>query len=348
MRNGAMMQNGENRGHITMADVAQAAGVSMKSVSRVINNEPHVTAKLRAKVEAAIAALDYVPDMAARSLAGARNFTIGVLLDNPSPNYTMKVISGAYRACIEQQYHLRIDQIDSTHGKEHLDTALDRIFRNSRSDGFILTPPLSDNQQVLDVLKARGARYSRLAPLLDPDHSMSVLIDDDAAAARLADLLYDMGHRRFGLANGPASHGAAIARRRGFIERLAQRDRDAVVIEALGGFVFEDGITAGLEILSQEARPTAIFAANDDSAAGVMAACTQLGLAVPHDVSVCGFDDSWVAKAVWPYLTTIFQPIEDMAYHAARMLFDRDDSPHPPKMLGFELILRASVGPAPT
>lgn len=333
-----------------MADVARVAGVSMKSVSRVINNEPHVTPRLRAKVEAAIATLDYVPDMAARSLAGARSYTIGVLFDNPSPNYTMKVISGAYRACVERQHHLRLDQIDASVPPAQLDIALDGIFRHTRSDGFILTPPLSDNPRLLEVLKARQVRYSRLAPLLDPDRSMAVMIDDAAAAAKVADLLYDAGHRRFGLVNGPPSHGAAINRRRGFLEQLQKRGGDIMVHEAVGSFAFEPGMAAGFQLLADAdpaTRPTGIFAANDDSAAGVLGACTQLGLQVPRDVSVCGFDDSWVAKSVWPNLTTVYQPIEAMAYQAARMLLDREEWPGKLRMLDFELIERDSVGPAP-
>jgi LacI family transcriptional regulator len=335
--------------HATMADVAQHAGVSLKSVSRVINNEPHVSPKLKSKVEAAILALDYVPDMAARSLAGARCFTIGLLFDNPSPNYTMKMLAGAYSACLEQQYHLRIDSIDSSADTPTLNAALDAMFRNARSDGFIVTPPLSDDPRVIEALERRGARYARLAPRLDPNRSMAVMIDDAAAAARVADLFYDQGHRRIGILNGPDSHGAAFARRSGFVDRLAQRDPHLVVAEAVGAFAFEGGIAGGLELLNAPQRPTAIFATNDDSAAGAMVACTQLGLAVPTDVSLCGFDDSWVAKTVWPYLTTVFQPIEAMAKRAAQMVISRETLAGADKVthLDFELMIRGSVGPPP-
>jgi LacI family transcriptional regulator len=334
-----------SRGHATMTDVARVAGVSLKSVSRVINNEPHVTERLREKVEAAIASLDYVPDTAARSLAGARSFTIGVLFDNPSPNYTMKVLAGAYRACLEQQYHLRIDALDSSGKAEDMDAQLAMILRHSRTDGFVLTPPLSDNARVLDVLEARGIRYSRLAPILDPTRSMGVTIDDAAAAARVADMFYDGGHRRIAIINGPISHGAARNRREGFIHRLHERDTALRISEALGGFSFEGGIAAGRELLIASDRPTAIFAGNDDSAAGCMIACTELGLAVPGDVSICGFDDSWIAKTVWPYLTTVHQPIEDMAYYAAGMLLNRGKDEPIVHQLNFELIKRGSVAP---
>lgn len=334
------------RAHATMADVAKAAGVAIKSVSRVINNEPHVSAQLRDKVEAAIAALNYVPDTAARSLAGARSFTISVLFDNPSPNYTMKVLAGAYRACVARQYHLRIDSIDTSADTPALQSALEAIFRNARCDGFVLTPPISDDPRVLDALEAYGARYARLAPFIDAQRSLSVTIDDAGAAARIADLFYQNGHRRMGIANGPREHGAAHTRRKGFVERLHQIDPSVVISEAVGGFAFEMGIHAGRELLSAPERPTAIFATNDDSAAGVMVACSQLGLSVPRDVSVCGFDDSWVARTTWPYLTTVFQPIEGMAEAAALMMIDREDGARQIE-LGFELILRDSVGPAP-
>ncbi|HWU02503.1 MAG TPA: LacI family DNA-binding transcriptional regulator, partial [Novosphingobium sp.] len=295
-------------GHATMTDVADAAGVSIKSVSRVINNEPHVSPRLREKVEAAIAALDYVPDTAARSLAGARSFTISVLFDNPSPNYTMKVISGAYRACMENQYHLRIDSLDSSRGDTPLLAQLDQILRHSRCDGFVLTPPLCDNPMLLEVLETRGVRYSRVAPVFDPGRSRAVLIDDAGAAAAVADMFWEHGHRRIGLINGPLNHGAAGNRRRGFLDRLAQLDPDLIVSQADGGFAFEGGMAAGRELLMARRYPTAIFATNDDSAVGAMVACQQQGLSVPGDVSVCGFDDSWVAKTVWPYLTTVRQP----------------------------------------
>ncbi|MDE2595490.1 MAG: LacI family DNA-binding transcriptional regulator [Sphingomonadales bacterium] len=336
-------------GHATMADVAELAGVSLKSVSRVINNEPHVSPRLRDKVEAAISALNYVPDTAARSLAGARSFTIGVLFDNPSPNYTMKVQSGVYRACVEHQHHLRIDNLDSLAGTAGLESQLAALLRNGRTDGFVLTPPLSDNPQVLDFLERHRVRYSRIAPVLDPGRSPAVLIDDEAAAAQIAQMFWDRGHRRFGLINGQPSHGAAITRRRGFIGRLRALDPDAIVNETEGGFTFEGGIAAGRDLMSARRYPTAIFAANDDSAAGAIVACFQLGYNVPRDVSICGFDDSWVAKSVWPYLTTVHQPIEDMAHAAAVQLLDRALAvdTNPQVSLRFALIERDSVADAP-
>lgn len=333
--------------HATMEDVARLAGVSLKSVSRVINNEPHVSAKLRSKVEAAIAELDYVPDMAARSLAGSRTFIIGLLFDNPSPNYTMKVQSGVYRACVEHQYHLRVDQIDSTLSDAEVLAQLAAILRNSRCDGFVLTPPLTDNPLVLGYLEKQGVRYARIAPDGEFDRAPCVIIDDFGAGALVATHLHGLGHRRFGIVTGPAEHGAAHRRRDGFVDALRKLGLEEAIHESPGGFSFQGGIAAGQALMEVAPRLTAIFATNDDSAAGTMVGCSRAGVVVPRDVSVCGFDDSWVAQSVWPMLTTVYQPIEEMAHAAALMLLDRSVEAAEPANLDFRLIIRDSVTEAP-
>ncbi|NKJ41756.1 LacI family DNA-binding transcriptional regulator [Novosphingobium sp. SG720] len=335
-------------GSITMHDVARRAGVSLKSVSRVINREPHVSDKLRTKVEQAIAELDYVPDTAARSLAGARSFIISVLFDNPSPNYTMKLQAGAYRACVDHQYHLRIDRIDSARPDAEIVAELAALLRNGRCDGFVLTPPLADIPVVLDFLQAQGVRHVRVAPENPSAQAPGVGMDDTGAGAAVARLLWRAGHRRFGVITGPANHGAAARRRLGFLAALAELGHRGHVAEANGGFAFEGGIRAGAQLLASQPRPTAIFATNDDSAAGALVACAQAGLTVPQDISLCGFDDSWVARSVWPYLTTVYQPIEEMGYAAATLLMDRDGSDAPPlRQMPYRLVERDSIAPPP-
>lgn len=334
------------RSHATMSDVAREAGVSIKTVSRVINHEPHVTAALRERVEKAIAALDYVPDPAARSLAGARSFIVGLLFDNPSPNYTMKVQAGAYRACIEAGYHLRIDSVDSLNPRQPLSGQLARLVRNSRVDGFVVTPPLTDNREVLDFLEAEGVNYARIAPVTDPGRSPAVVIDDEAAAAAVAQLLWDAGHRTFGLINGPKEHGAALNRRRGFIERLRALAPGTAISEGHGGFAFEGGLAAGRALLARSPAPTAIFCANDDMAAGLMVAAAEAGRKIPADLSLVGYDDSWVAGSVWPYLTTVHQPIDAMAHEAVRILLQRpSEREEGPVRLDWHIVERGTVAP---
>lgn len=333
----------------TIIDVARRAGVSLKSVSRVINNEAHVSPRLRSKVEAAIFELSYVPDPAARALAGTRSFTIGVLFDNPSPNYTMKALLGAHRSCQTHGYHLRFDTLDSAGDSASLMSQLEAVVRNGRTDGFVLTPPLTDNREVLDFFEQRNIKYVRIAPIADLGRSSSVYIDDAAAAAQVAEYFSKLGHQTFGLINGPAEHGAATTRRLGFIEKLRSLCTNVVIHEESGDFLFESGITAGEALMSYDPRPTAIFATNDDMAAGLLVACVRAGLRVPDDVSIVGFDDSWIANSVLPSLTTVHQPIAEMAAEAVNLLLEigLQGAPVEERLLNFRFVMRESCG-APT
>lgn len=330
----------------TIRDVAAAACVSVKSVSRVINREPAVSDRLRDKVQAAIDVLGYVPNLAARSLAGARSFSIGILFDNPSPNYMTEIQSGAYKACRERDYHLVIDHVDCR--KNNLAFQMESILRHASVDGFILTSPPSESDQIMTILEHRNLPFVRIAPHGFAKRSPAVAIDDVRAAGDVARHLWDLGHRRFGIVNGPESHVAARARRQGFIDWLAAQGCSSIS-ESYGGFEFGKGIEAGKELIRKARKTTAIFATNDDSAAGVMAGLAQLGCKVPDDVSVVGFDDSWIALSVWPSLTTIHQPISEMAYEAAITMIDRNRQKNPPIecILNYNLVVRDSSGPPP-
>lgn len=326
----------------TIIDVAKQAGVSWTTVSRVVNGENNVSDKSRAKVQAAIDALGYVPHMAARSLAGARAFTLGILFDNPSPHYIMKIQTGAYEACRAHGYHLLIENFESS--RADFGQQIDAILLNARVDGYIVTPPLTENVELLDALEARKIPYARIAPVSFAGRSKALSIDDRAAAGEIAQHLWGLGHRRFGIVNGPTDHGAAGTRREGFLAALAQLGNTSPVAESFGGFFFEIGIQAGHELLTLAEPPTAIFAMNDDSAAGVMSAAAQLGLKVPNDIAIAGFDDSWIAQSVWPNLTTIYQPIREMAAAAAEMLIARNGSNGPAQLeLAYKLVVRAST-----
>jgi LacI family transcriptional regulator len=328
----------------TIIDVAKAAGVSWTTVSRVVNGEAIVSEKSRLKVQAAIAALGYVPHTAARSLAGARSFTLGVLFDNPSPHYTMKIQTGVYEACRAAGYHLLIENLESA--RADVADQIAAILTNARVDGFVVTPPLTECTAVLDALEARDIPYARIAPVSFAGRSKALSINDRAAAAQIAEHLWALGHRRYALVTGPKDHGAAGTRREGFLAALKALGHTGPVAESYGGFFFETGIQAGHELLTLPERPTAIFAMNDDSAAGVLSAAAQLGLKVPADVAIAGFDDSWIAQSVWPNLTTIYQPITEMATAAAEMLIARNGSDERNLVeLPYRLVARGSTQP---
>ncbi|WP_183030089.1 LacI family DNA-binding transcriptional regulator [Altericroceibacterium spongiae] len=332
---------------VTMADVAREAGVSLKSVSRVVNGEAHVSASLREKVEHAVAQLGYVPHMAARSLAGNRSFTICLLFDNPSPNYKMKIQTGCYKACWEAGYQLRIEEIRPAETWDALEKQLLPVLHQRQSDGLVLTPPLADDPRVLDLIEKAGLPYVRIAPTADPGRSKAADMDDYAAAGDVARLFYAHGHRRHvAIINGPLAHGRSECRRQGFIETFQRLQPDISVMEEMGDFTFFSGIEAGKRLLARKPRPTAIFVTSDDMAAGVLNAAQQRGLNVPEDVSVCGYDDGIIAMTVWPYLTTIRQPIAEMAETGVRMLLDWADRDIVTRQIGYELIERDSVADA--
>lgn len=339
------MSRVETAARVTLSDVAARAGVSEKSVSRVVNNEPHVSEKLRNRVQEAISELNYVPDHAARSLAGTRSYTISIVLSSQGAPYAIKLIEGAYEACREAQYHLQIEDVDSTQPTAVLISQFEQILLNGRVDGMILSPPCSDNPAIMDLLETRGVPYSRISPFLDISRAPRVYIDEEKAAADIADMFLEMGHRHIGMVTGLMEHGSAVARRKGFIERIARAAPDIAVQEASGNYRFLESIDAGRTLLEGENRPTAIFAANDVSAAGVMSACAQLGLSVPADVSICGFDDSWMAQSVWPFLTTMYQPIAEMASRAAKLLIHSNsmDPGEGEVLLGHRLVMRDSM-----
>jgi LacI family transcriptional regulator len=333
---------------VTISNVAKAAGVSMKSVSRVINREPNVSEALRTRVAKAIDALGYVPDFAARSLAGGRTFTIGLLFNDYGnafmPSYFPKLQSGAYQACRQYGYHLLVETLQAS--VPEFPEEFERVLSTMRVDGFILPPPLTDDDRAMDVLEKLGIPFARIAPSTDLDRAPYVAIDDEAAAREMARHLWNIGHRNIGFVMGRDDHSAAHARRKGFADALAELGCSDFS-ETSAMFQFEFGIEAAKRLMQSAAPPTAIFAANDDSAAGVMAGLAQLGLKVPDDVSVAGFDDSWIAMSVWPFLTTVHQPIAEMAEEAAKMLIDRNGAmaTKQAKLLDYYLVIRGSTAP---
>ncbi len=187
---------------ITIKDVATAADVSIKTVSRVINREPNVRPAVQTRVEAAIRELGFVPNRAARSLAGTRSYLLGTIFDNPSPSYILALQRGAMAVCREAGYHLGIEEIDMA-GDVAVEIA--RILETSRFDGVILSPPVTDSAIILDALEARGLPYVQLTPWRFEGRSHAIKIDDAAATAEMAQYLWGLGHRRFALITGPGN-----------------------------------------------------------------------------------------------------------------------------------------------
>ncbi len=329
-------------------DVARRAGVSIKTVSRVVNHEANVSEATRAAVTEAVQALSYRPNMFARGLASERSFLIGLLYDNPSAGYVAGLQLGALARCREAGYHLVVEHLDAE--GSNLAQAVHALLMESRLHGVILTPPLCDAPAVLEALTRANTRFVRIAPEQYLSGAMTVSIDDHKAAQDMTAYLIGLGHRRIGFIKGHPGHGASHARFDGHRDALGKAGLPfAPELCVPGFFSYQSGMEAAEKLLSLKKRPTAIFASNDDMAAAVLATAQRYHLKTPEDLSVAGFDDSLVAQVVWPRLTTCRQPIKEMSAEAVSMLIQKafDDAPLE-RRLEHELVVRESTAPPAT
>jgi LacI family transcriptional regulator len=305
----------------TIIDVAREAGVSIKTVSRVLNRERGVHDRTREQVLAVVARLKYRPKQSARSLAGARSFLIGLLYYDPSAAFVAGVQKGAAVRCREEGRHLVVESLDD-HAPD-IEAQVDRMVAALRPDGMILTPPLCDNPQVLKALADSGTPAVLISPGAHDPSLACVRMDDVRAAEQVTELLIGLGHERIAFVKGHPDQIASRLRYEGFCR--AMRTHGLAVDPGLvyqGEFSFDSGVRGAQELLARPVRPTAVFASNDDMALGVLSTAQRLGLSIPADLSIAGFDDSPSASLVWPPLTTVRQPIEDMARVAVDLLVD--------------------------
>ncbi len=344
---------------VTIYDVAARAQVSIKTVSRVMNNEPNVRQQMRERVLEAAGALGYAPNLSARSLAGSRSFLIAVFVDasltldhwrsERGSDYLQRIQLGATVETRGAGYHLLVELID--HDGPRVRQEVGALLGALKPDGVILTPPSCDNDVVLELLDKAGISYVRLGPEKPEGLGPRVHMDDVAAAREMTEHLADLGHARIGFITGDQRYGASQARREGYVAAMEARGlRVEKTWIQPGDFTFESGHAAARTLLGLKERPTAIFASSDEMAVGVLAAMAEADLSAPGDISVAGFDDSPVSRLSRPQLTTIRQPLVEMSTLAAKMLINgvarHSASEHQPardELLAFTLIQRAST-----
>lgn len=325
----------------TIRDVAAAAGVSIKTVSRVLNNERYVGAATRARIEAAMTTLAFHPSQAARALAGRRSFQVALVCDNPSPAFLFEVQAGMRARCQEAGVRVLVQPYDR--GSAGLAEDIASLVDQVRPDGLVLTPPVADHPAVLDALEARALPFVRISPGTDPGRSAAVTIDHEAAAFDMTRHLAGLGHARIGFVAGDPAYRVSERRRAGHLRALAEGGLAAEpALERPGRYDFASGAEAADALLSLPDPPTAIFAASDDMAAGVLAAAHRRGVRVPVDLSVSGFDDASLAGYVWPPLTTMRQPLRELGWHAADLLFAGGGEQ---RVLTHSLVVRGSTAP---
>ena len=331
----------------TINDIARLANVSKKTVSRVINESPFVREETRTRIAEIMLRVGYTPDPQARGLAFRRSFLIGLIYDNPNAPYVINIQEGALAALRRMGYELVVHPCDRN-GSEFLPEIRNLISRQ-KLDGVILLPPVSENAELPELLRKLQCPYVRVlsAPLDDSDNL--VLSMDRQSAAEVAEHLAKLGHTRIAMIVGPASYRSAHERLAGFSNALADRGLTlAPEYIAEGLYTFESGAACSELLLSRSPRPTAIFAGNDETAAGVYRTAYLRGLKIPDDLTVIGFDDSPLASRLCPSLTTMRQPIRDMGRLAAEKVMAKianSDGPTVASTTVFpHLVVRESSG----
>ncbi|MDB6084654.1 MAG: LacI family transcriptional regulator [Gammaproteobacteria bacterium] len=310
---------GVSRPQATINDIARLANVSKRTVSRVLNQSPRLKSETRARVLSIIEEVGYVPDPQARGLAFRQSYLVGFVYDNPNGQYVadmmqgiLNVLRGAGFELIVHPYHRRSPGFLS---------GVRSLVQRQKLFGVVLPPPTSEDEELVAMLNEIRCPYSRIAAVALDLPTRMVVTHDRLGAAEAARHLAELGHRHIAHISGPSKARSTCERRSGFAEGLAERGLvmdERYMLE--GTYDFESGIVGTQRLLALKPRPTAIFAANDETAAGVYLAAHEAGLEIPQDLSVVGFDDSPIVSKLWPPLTSVRLPIREMGAIAAKKL----------------------------
>ncbi|TRX53950.1 LacI family DNA-binding transcriptional regulator [Thalassomonas sp. M1454] len=303
----------------TIKDVAKLAGVSVKTVSRVINNEPNVRPAMQELVKKAVDELGFKKNPLASALRGQRSFIITLLYSNPNPGYVLELQNGAIEQANAQGYNLQIQPCD--HNQPNLIENIETMINHARQDGMLLTHPLCDNQELIKLLEDNKIPFARISPFNREHDSPFVCSDDEQAAFDITNFLISLGHTDIAIIKGHQDFGATPKRFEGYqraLKEMGMQVSDDLVKQ--GEFTFESGEVCARQLLTQEHKPTAIFACNDYMAAAVLKVAAQMKINVPSDLSVVGYDDAPVSQQIWPSITTVKQPIAEIAKHAVQKL----------------------------
>jgi LacI family transcriptional regulator len=335
-----------NGGKLTISDIARMAGVSKKTVSRVINHSGLVKQETRDRILKVVQDHGYRPDPQARALALRRSHLIAFISNQPNPQYVVSMQSGILEAVSETNYQLVIRPCDR--GSPTLYDDIAELVTHQKLFGVILTPSISEDDELIGRLRQLGCPYVRIAAVsLDTPENM-IETHDYVGAAEAARHIAGLGHTRIAHIRGPDTFLSASERLRGFRVGLAEyglsvEDRYLLT----GGYTFDSGVECGKQLIDLDEPPTAVFCGNDEMAVGVYKAMRTAGIRIPEDLSIVGYDDSPITTRIWPTLTSVRLPIEHMGRIAAQLLVSNHDrmSMEPPRATSVmpSLVIRDST-----
>ncbi|MFC1776059.1 LacI family DNA-binding transcriptional regulator [Pseudomonadota bacterium] len=335
----------------TINDVAALAGTSKRTVSRVLNRSSKVNEATRVRVQEVIEKLNYSPNRQARGLAARRSYLLGLIYDAPTL-FINDIQKGILSVCGEAGYELVVHACD-VESDQMVDNVM-RFVTQAKLDGVIILPPISDINELAVNLDQAGCNYVRVISELEDEPWKLVVTDYLPAIAEMTRHLVDFGHRDMALISGPRTNASSQKRQEMFVQALASHGLELsseLIVE--GNFTYDSGIKAAEKLLSRKQRPTAIFAANDEMAFGVMNVAYHMGLKIPDDLSVVGFDGTSFSTFVVPPLTTIVRQTDVMSRLGTQKLLAQiekgeDDASALETMVSTRFIPRESTGPAPS
>ncbi|WP_343344148.1 LacI family DNA-binding transcriptional regulator [Sphingomicrobium sp. XHP0239] len=317
-----------NKKGITIEDVARVAGVSRQTVSRVINRQKSVSRAAKDAVDAAIADLGYVPNLAARRMGGARSYLIMAINDRARTienwvagrgnDWVDQMLYGGMLACEERGFHMMFELVDTD--EQAAVRAVERIVTSLHPDGVILTQPHSENEALCAMLRERGRPFVRVGMPHETIDAPAVHMDEAGAARAALQHLVDLGHRHIGIIAGDPRYRSSLARREGYAEEIQDQGLEPRIAE--GGFSFDRAAQIAAEWFEGDASPSAIIAENDEMAFGVMHQARRHGLSIPDDLSLIAFEDTPGVRFAVPPLTAIRQPTSALIAKASQLLMD--------------------------
>jgi LacI family transcriptional regulator len=335
-----------HRAKITINDVARLANVSKKTVSRVINESPLVRQETREKVKAIIAEHGYAPDPQARALAFRRSFLVGMIYDNPSPQYVVNMQRGILDVLADTSFQLVLHPCERS--EENFRQKIHTFVSQQKPLGVILPPSVSEDDALAEMLEELGCDYVRIASVELDKPSRMVRTHDAEGAAQAARHLASLGHEKIAHIHGLSTFRSAHERLAGFKAGLKEHGltlQKKWTVE--GAYTFDSGVQCAEKLIYSDARPTAIFTGNDEMAVGAYQAVRKAGLQVPEDISIVGFDDTPMASRVWPPMTTVRLPIREMGRAAASLLLMEPVEKAAAELVSFtpEIVVRDSAAP---
>lgn len=343
---------------VTIKHVAADAGVSLQTVSRVINNEPNVRPEMKQRVQESIDRLGYVPSIAAQRMSGSRSYIILALNDRErtiadwrarqGTDWVDQMLLGGMLMCAEHGYRMILELVD-THN-DHVERELLSAIAALQPDGIILTPPHSDNPQIVTLLADQKIPFVRIGSM-DHGAGIPVSMDDEGSARTATRFLIDQGHQRIGFIAGSSEYNLSAWRIAGWKAAMAEAGLETGDLLDAGDFSYASGEAAARRLLTGANRPSAIIASNDQMALATLEVARALSLSVPGDLSVISFDNTPLVHFTQPPLTAIDQPIAATASKAVELIIAAQKGEKPPAeltVISANLVERGSVSPPPS